>query len=337
MKAPIFIVGTPRSGTTLLARILGRHSRIFVPAETQFFEDIYARRKDLGGLTDRRSREQVIERLRTIYERFNEPDEDQRRVDRLLSDSAVLATLQARASTYGEAFSAFMEMQMLAKRKARWGNHVPRDIFNVEDILALFPEAKIVVCVRDLRDFLASYKGKWKVTSPTNVNRLRRLYHPILTSLLWRASVKRIPFVTRRVAATDLALVRYEELVASPRAVVEGVCRVIGECFEEDMLNIDTHNSSGAGERRGIFSTSVQRWRKALSPEEVAVAQWVAGRELTAAGYTLESVDARVTRVIGILVSFPWSLCRSVLVNRGTRGPLMPYLLRRSRAILART
>ncbi len=44
------MVGTPRSGTTLCASILGRHSTIYMGGENHFFEDIYARREQLGAL-----------------------------------------------------------------------------------------------------------------------------------------------------------------------------------------------------------------------------------------------------------------------------------------------
>ena len=37
---PIFIVGAPRSGTTLLSAILGSHSRIACGPETQFFSKL---------------------------------------------------------------------------------------------------------------------------------------------------------------------------------------------------------------------------------------------------------------------------------------------------------
>jgi len=39
--SPIFVLGTPRAGTTLMARILDRHPRLFAPGETHFFEEIW--------------------------------------------------------------------------------------------------------------------------------------------------------------------------------------------------------------------------------------------------------------------------------------------------------
>jgi hypothetical protein len=59
-SAPIFIVGTPRSGTTLMARILGNHSILYRPGETHFMQDIYARRATIGDLeTDPAARGRV--------------------------------------------------------------------------------------------------------------------------------------------------------------------------------------------------------------------------------------------------------------------------------------
>ena len=37
--SPIFIVGSPRSGTTMLAVLVDRHSKIAIPPETQFFTE----------------------------------------------------------------------------------------------------------------------------------------------------------------------------------------------------------------------------------------------------------------------------------------------------------
>ena len=84
--APVFIVGTPRSGTTLLARILGRHPSLFMHGETHFFPDIYARRAELGDPPSAEGALAMKERLSTLYGRYNEPA-DQARVARIFSDA----------------------------------------------------------------------------------------------------------------------------------------------------------------------------------------------------------------------------------------------------------
>jgi len=41
---PIFVVGAPRSGTTLLRVILSSHSRLYIPPESDFIPRLFLRR-----------------------------------------------------------------------------------------------------------------------------------------------------------------------------------------------------------------------------------------------------------------------------------------------------
>jgi hypothetical protein len=329
---PIFVVGPPRSGTTLMAKILGRHSRIFMPGETHFFDDIYSRRRELGELRNLDSIEKVIARFRTLYARFNEkPDQD--RVDRLFREPESVDKLRACRS-YKGFLSCFMEQQMQLSGKVRWGNNVPKDIFHITEIFSFYPDAKIIICVRDVRDFLLSYQNKWTVTSEENVDRLRRLYHPILTSLLWRATIKKIARMEVLGPRENFLLVRYEKLVDDPATVVRDICRFIGEDFEEGMLNVDEQNSSFAVRQNGIYSSSVGRWRRALSNEEVYTAQRITKKYLGDLGYATEKLEINPLKLGYIWATLPVALCKAVRANRAIRGPLVPYLARRISALV---
>jgi hypothetical protein len=331
--APIFVVGTPRSGTTLTASILGRHSRIFMPGETHFFDDIYSRRAELGDARDPAARVRIIERLRTLYERYYEPA-DQKRVERLFADPQVLNQMRASGETYRGILSLFMQLQMESFCKERWGNNAPRDIFNIEDILDFYPDAKILVCVRDVRDFLISYRDKWKVTRSEDVERLKDLYHPVVTSLLWKSSMKRIPVIAARVPAENFMIIRYEELVQKPESVVRDICRVVGEAFEPGMLDVDSNNSSAERRGAGIFATSIGRWRQGLTAEDVCIAQWLACAEIVRYGYRIEATEARLLGLCKAVCTFPFALWRALGSNKVVRGPLIPYIARRAASLL---
>ena len=329
---PIFVLGPPRSGTTLVAKILGRHSRIFMPGETHFFDDIYSRRRELGRLQNADSTESVIARLRTLYARYNERP-DQARVESLMREREAIEQLRACRS-YDEILSRFMELQMRLSGKARWGNNVPKDIFHVEEIMSFYPAAKIVVCVRDVRDFLCSYQNKWTTASEENGSRLKDLYHPVLTSLLWRASVKRIARLVALLPPENLRIVGYEKLVKDTTAVVRDLCRFIGENFEEGMLNVDEHNSSFAVRQNGIYSSSVGRWRRTLTNEEVYIAQRITKKYLDKLGYAAENLEINPLKLGYILATLPFALGRAVRANKAVRGPLFPYLARRIAALV---
>jgi hypothetical protein len=331
-QPPIFIVGPPRSGTTLMAKILGRHSRIFMPGETHFFDDIYSRRRELGDLRNGDSVGRVMSRVRTLYARYNEKP-DQERVNRILREREAVEKLRACVS-YEEILSCFMELQMRILGKARWGNNVPKDIFHIKEIVSFYPDAKIVVCIRDVRDFLCSYQNKWTVSSDANGDRLRRLYHPILTSLLWTASAKQILHLRKLVPPENCLIVRYEKLVANPETVVRDICRFIGEAFEENMLNVEEQNSSFAVQQNGIYSSSVGRWRRALTNEEVYTAQLITKKYLVKLGYATEKLKINPVKLGYIWITLPFALRRAVHANKMIREPLFPYIVRRFSALL---
>jgi hypothetical protein len=331
MLPPIFVIGAPRSGTTLTARILGRHSRVFMPGETHFFDDIYARRRALGKLSDAESIRKVLARLRTLYHRYDE-NPDQQRIDKLLQWDSLIERL-ASCRSYKGMLSCFMEIQMRSVGKVRWGNNVPKDIFHVEDILSFYPDAKFLICVRDVRDFLLSYKHKWTNTSEENADRIRRLYHPALTSLLWKASVKQILRMKHLIPSENLMVIRYESLVENPDQIVREMCQFIGENFEKDMLNVDEENSSFQVGEKGIFSSSVGRWRRQLTHEEIFIAQEIAGGELQSLGYERAVVNVHYAKLLLLCATAPYAWVRALAANREMTGPLLPYLWRRCAAL----
>ena len=330
--SPIFVVGTPRSGTTLTAKILGRHTRIFMPGETHFFDDIYSRKK-LGSPNDPDAMIRIIHRLSDLYGRYNEP-QDQERIRRLFKDPQVMEQLKSRCSTYKEVLSTFMELQMLHEKKQRWGNNVPKDLFNISDILSFYPDVKVLICIRDIRDFLVSYQSKWKITSDEHRQRLKKLYHPVVTSLLWKANMKRIPAILDQIPEKNRMIVRYEALVTDPEKIVRAICRCVEEKFEPNMLLVESNNSSTAQQTKGVFSSSLGRWRDNLSGNDALIAQLIAGREMTQFDYIKEQFPVNQLRVIGSFLSAPVALLRAIRANSRMRGDVLPYLARRTASIL---
>ena len=115
--APVFIVGMPRSGTTLAERILGAHRQVHGAGE----------RTALGGLAWRLGGGQTPEAIARIA----------------ALDSAAL---DAEARAYLAALHA------LAPDKLRIVDKMPGNYFYVWLIALLFPNAKIIHCLRDPRD-----------------------------------------------------------------------------------------------------------------------------------------------------------------------------------------
>ena len=331
VRPAIFVAGAPRSGTTLTARIIGRHSRVFMPGEAHFFDDIYARRRELGDLQNAESHQRVMGRLKTLYGRYNEKP-DQERVEKLLQKHDAIEKLTI-CRTYKELFSCFMEIQMRLAGKARWGNNVPKDIFQIREIMSFYPDAKILICIRDVRDFLISYQNKWKVAAGDNAERLTNLYHPVVTSLLWQASVKQIARIKDMIPRENIMIIRYESLVQNPEQVTRDICHFIGEDFEEAMLNVEEQNSSFQVGQKGIYSSSVGRWRRLLTNEEAYIAQKIAGSWLVEFGYTTADLKINPLKVGFIYATLPYGIWRAMHANSAIRGPFLPYVVKRLAAL----
>jgi hypothetical protein len=334
--APVFIVGTPRSGTTLTATILGGHSRLFTGGAVQFLEDIHSRREVIGDpRTDPGARERVIERLRTLQGRHGGPL-SQESIDRLFAETDLADQLR-RSPGYGELFSTFMDSQARDAGKPRWANHVPRDIFHLDQILAWFPDARIIICARHVLDFLVSYRDQFqraqRRAALTNADRLRRLYHPIATSMLWRVSVRvALDAIARWPERTMLS--RYEDLVADPARQVAKLSAFVGEEFEPDMLTVQRNNSSHSVGTQGIFSTSVGQWRAQLSATEAWIGLTLCGDALRQLGYPVAPVRPRWTEVGRWAGTLPLYAISAMRANADRRGPRIRYLARRLDALV---
>jgi hypothetical protein len=335
MSSPIFVVGAPRSGTTLTARILGKHSRIFMVGETHFFEDIYSRRQELGDPSDPKVMEIIIKRLSTIYQRYG-PVRNQPRVEKLFSDPSIMKELKSSCKCYYDILSFFIKIQMECyEGKVRWVNDVPRDIFHIKEVLSFYPDAKVIVCVRDSRDFILSYKNLWKATGPSQSLRMKNLFHPIITSMLWKSSIKQISIINPIIQSNNFMMLHYEDLVNNSEMMIKSICKFVEEEFEEQMLYVDSHNSSFSQKGQGIFSTSVGRWRNQLSAEEAYLVQKITHKELERLGYKVEYIKVNPFKVAEIMSTLPYALWRALYANKMHRGPLVPYLVRRVRALIS--
>jgi len=118
----IFVVGSPRSGTTLLAVLLDRHSRICVTPETAFFDEF-------KSLNDLRTWPRVPE-LKLSFDAIVARDPK--------TPAAVLATM--------------LDLYAEAHGKTRCGEKTPHHLRHVPTLMTSFPRAKVVCMLRDERD-----------------------------------------------------------------------------------------------------------------------------------------------------------------------------------------
>lgn len=327
---PIFVVGAPRSGTTLVGKILGQQTQVFSPGESHYFEDIWSRRKDLGQLKTASEISVAASRLMTIFQRYNFPDAQQF-VNSCVDPLTLVQQTLDLQSGYGALYSTFMMMLAGCAGKTRICDDTPKHLYYVPDILQLFPDAKFVGCVRDPRDFLFSYRNYWRRS--TESARIKALYHPVMTSMLWQSSTKASMQYSQQLGPAKMMLVQYEKLVENPEKIVRELCQFLNVEFEPDMLQIESNNSSFTQNSTGIFSTSVGRWRTGLPAEDTWWCQYLNQKYMAEFAMQQEYLNVSKIGLLGVFASTPTAFIRALKANQEKRGPLLSYLVRRLRSL----
>ncbi len=244
---PFFLVGPSRSGTTLLGRIVGSHSRLAVYFETQYYPILGSDRHRYGDLGRRANLERLLRdvvEIATAQGLMRPPTSDE-----------LFARLPA--ATFEGVLAAWLQLFAERAGKARGGDKTPEHYRVLPELLERFPESPVIFTVRDPRDVAISAREAFGT--------------PLAASAwAWRDAVDIL-----RLAARPVHVVRYEELVERPVEVGEALCAFLGERWEPEMLRFfETHRPSRAGRyhrRLGepVSAASVGRF-EALPPADIA-------------------------------------------------------------------
>jgi hypothetical protein len=326
---PWFVVGAPRSGTTLIAAILARHPHIFAPApgETHFFHDMWIRKKKFGTLEDDEELSRAADYLLTIFDRWDNP-KAQKIVNITITKEVLLNRARSLGKGYAALYYAFTSILAESVGKKYYCDDTPKHLFYLHTIFDLFPHAKVIGCIRDPRDFLASYKHYWRKVIDSR--RIKELYHPVITSLLWRGSSNVLLNHANKCCRDRLIVVRYESLVQKPKVEVDRICRFLGFEYSDDMLSIESHNSSFEDPTSyGIFTTSMGRWKTVLNPEEIWCVQTLNRGNMRSLHYESKAVNPSKKDLLLTLLGTPVAFAKAIKANSARTGPLVQYVLRR--------
>jgi hypothetical protein len=278
----VFIVGAPRSGTTLLRVLLNRHPAFGLCDETYFGYYVYGRRRVFGDLSDPQLRALAIRKYLETH-----------RMQRLGLDLGQLASqLQSAGTSYRAFLATILHAYAESMSKPRGGEKTPHHAWLAPTLMDWFPSAKVIHLVRDPRDVAASLRHvAW---GPRDSVRAARLWTELV--LAAEACAGRPNFRT----------VRYADLVADTERTLAELCAFLGEEFVPAMLHPDANakvdlpwferaHGPLVADRQGL-------WRRELSPQDASLIEWIAGPLLTRFG--LEVTGASPTyleRAFGIM------------------------------------
>lgn len=275
-KAPVFVLGCPRSGTTLLYHMLLSSGGFAIyETESEAF-GLLGRR--FGNLRRRRNRERLLDTWfrSKLFRRSG------------LERQEIEPRILSECLNAGDFLRMLMEAIARKQGVERWAETTPEHLLYLPVIKKLIPEALIIHVIRDGRDVALSLdKIGW--IRPLPGDRSRSL---LAAALFWKWMVKRGRSCGRELGA-DYTEVHYEQLVASPQEALSRLGVFIehdvdyGRIQQVALGSVRNPNSSFKTDREGKDLSPIGRWKAMLSPAQMAVLESAIGDLLGELGYTL--------------------------------------------------
>jgi hypothetical protein len=274
-----FIVGSGRSGTTLLQAILSTHPDLAIVHESQFISRVRSRPRWTRTSFDVDAAVDAITRS-PDFRRMNVPVH------------AVRAELADRATTdFGDLVRAIFRVFASERGKSRYGDKTPGYVLHIDTLARLLPESRFIHVVRDGRDVALSYLATQfgPATIPDG-------------ALYWKRRVSRGRASGERLGPERYMEIQYEVLVRDPEAVVRSVCRFIAIDYDDRMLRFhedgarvrsETADPSAHQNLMRPITVPEQGWQDRLSPAEVAIFDALAGGTMERFGYPRPEMDGR--------------------------------------------
>ena len=278
-KAPVFVVGCVRSGTTWLYHMLLSAGNFAVyRTESNVFNVLEPRAGDLSKASCRRKLLELWAPTR-MFQRSG-------------LEMADIEPRMAECRNGGDFLRIYMEEVARKQGLDRWADCTPEHILYLDRIHETIPGALVIHVIRDGRDVaLSTEKQKWIRPLPWD-----RGGELIAAGLFWEWMVFHGRQAGRKLGA-NYREVRYEDLVSEPHKTLADLSSFVGQELDYDSIlkvgigSVSKPNTSfSAGKEETGFSP-VGRWKQALSENAAAQLEAVLGPALTELGYQLSGTQ----------------------------------------------
>jgi len=300
MDNPIFIVGLPRSGSTLWAKIIERNENILRFREMFFLrpwgKDFrYFYRKKVGDLSVENNISKMITLIfsdektfgidGTFWEdmgKFNDDKLKEKIHKKILESDKSLENI----------FKIIIEETTKFKGYDRCFVKFPVYFNYISKLLEWYPQCKIIHITRDPRAIAIS-----KTNDPGGTQKLIKKYSQInhISYFIKKIMIVFVIFQYNWESKVHIkckkfknyALFRYEDLLLNPEKTIRELCEFSEIEFNKKMLypGGGEESSLTGKKRKGFDKKAASRWEKAISPFEKKIVTFFTKNSMKRFGY----------------------------------------------------
>jgi hypothetical protein len=276
----LFIVGCPRSGTTLLKRIVNAHPSIAIPRESHWIPRWYERRTGLtpeGFITPK-----LIPSL-LEYRRFSRLGFTREDLEPLMKSGT--------PASYATFVTGIFDLYGQAQGKPLVGDKTPGYARRIRTLHSLWPKVRFVHLIRDGRDVCLSVTNWRRRIDGFNERFSTWKEDPSSTAALWWEWHVRLARETGSSLGPDLYYeMHYESLVTDPAAECQALCEFLAVPYDDAMLHFSegrtkTEPGLDAKHAHMPITPGLRDWRTQLAAQDVERFEALVGDLLDELGY----------------------------------------------------
>src|SRR5215469_9245982 len=281
-KAPVFVLGCPRSGTTLLYHmLLSAGNFVVYRAESQVFNLLEPR---FGDLHVDRNKAALLEAWEhsSLFTKTG------------LDAVEIKKEVMANCGNGGDFLRIVMDAMGRKQGMERWADCTPDHLLAMRRIKETIPDALVIHIIRDGRDVALSLERQHWIR-PLPWDRGKGLQ---AAALYWEWVVNKGRENGKALGA-DYKEIHYEDLVQSPQEVLAGIGEFIGQELDYAKIqrvgigSVSRPNSSFGKEAGSGEFRPVARWKTSLGEQQLEDVEGLIGGTLESLGYGLGAGHAK--------------------------------------------
>lgn len=273
-KKPVFVVGMPRSGTTLIQGILCNTDYYFPVPETHYFSRV------VYGLPEELNKSKKKKICRILHKKA-----------RINIDYEYIKNLKTQKEIFEFVIGKFNK-----DKKDTFLEKTPRHVFFYSKIIKYYPSAKFICMIREPKNVVSSQISSTRIDQKSII-RLSYLYNKISTSIL---DIKN---------NNNVLIVKYEELTKEPELILKKIFKFLDIPYNSIYIEkvaappeiVSEHEfwKNKNIDQDKIHISTAGKWRKTLSNNEANMINYITKSHAEKYGYSL-SFD-RMGVLIGIM------------------------------------